>query len=95
MNRAIKAATLGVLAVGFALGCGPRPSPSPSATEYLTAHIPIESNASPGAVAVNVDEGQLTPDRRAAFEKLDGPARLMAAVREEMAASDRVVIPRR
>lgn len=94
MNRTIKAATLGVLAVGLALGCGPRPSPSPSVTEYPTAvHIPIESNASPGALAVTVDAGQLTPGRRAAFEKLDGPARLIAAVREEMARQRRVPAP--
>ena len=93
MNRTITIVTLGVLAAGLALGCGGRPSPSPSVAEHPTAQIPIESYASASAVAVNVDEGGLTPDRRAAFDQLDGPARLIAAVREEMARQRRVPLP--
>lgn len=89
MSHASKAATLGLLAVGIILGCGPKASPRPSAANP-SAQIPIDSNASPAAVVLNVDEGQLSPERRAAFEQLNGPTRLVAAVREEMARQQRV-----
>ena len=92
MNRTIRAATSGLLALCLISGCGPKQSPT-SNDAAVSARIPLDGSTSPSAVVVNVDEGQLSPERRAAFEKLNGPTRLVAAVREEMARQQRVPAP--
>jgi hypothetical protein len=94
MHHAMLTVTRTVLLVVLVSGCaGSKPSPSVSPAAAPAAVVPIEPGASPSDVPLNVDEGQLSPERRAAFDKLSGPSRLTAAVREEMARQGRVPAP--
>src|SRR5262249_25575471 len=52
-----------------------------------------EPGASPGDVPLSVDETRLSPERRAAFDKLSGASRPAAAVRGEKARQGRVPAP--
>ena len=90
MSRVLGVMTLGILVVASSLGCSGTRTPSPSAARAPGVQVPIDNGASPASVPVSVTAEQLSPERRAAFDKLDGPARLAAAVREEMVRQHRV-----
>jgi hypothetical protein len=94
MHHAMLMVTRTVLLVVLVSGCSRHPpSPSASLGASPTAVVPIEPGASPADVPLSVDEGRLSSERRVAFDKLSGPTRLAAAVREEMARQGRVPAP--